>query len=384
MTAPNIVNVATITGKTAGQLVGTNGTAIVSNPANSGKVLKINALYVSNVDGTNYAEIDAYLYGNEQTLSYQMSSSLTLHSSSGTLSGAAVSDIKGDGTKVYALNTSKVINEYSLTTANDLSTLNTSATATLDVSSTVAGGMNSYNSMKFFNSGADLYITDYQNNKIHHWDLSTPYLLSSASYNGVKSGLPANSCTGLHIKPDGTKGYIMPDGIDATCQLIEFSMSTAWDITTASLTGTTTSGLQSRAQAMDMSADGTLVVISDAYGGNGHKYFTMSTGFDLSTISAGTSFSYASGIGSGSGATDLAFNDSGTYLYALDGTTMRAYEVSSQTADQFHIAKTIVVPADATLDVISKPIYLEEEVSLRLKANAASDLEAVCSYEEIS
>jgi hypothetical protein len=384
MTAPNIVNVATITGKTAGQLIGTNGTAIVSNSASSGKVIKINALYVSNVDGTNNAQIDAYLYSNEQTNNYEMSSSLALHSSSGTLSSASVSDIKGDGTKVYAMNPSKVISEYSLTTANDLSTLNTTATATLNLSSTIAGAMNSYNSLKFFNSGADLYVTDYQNSKIHHWDLTTPYALSSASYNGVKSGLPTHSCTGLHIKPDGTKGYIMPDGIDVTCQLIEFSMSTAWDITTASLTGTTTSALQSRAQAMDMSADGTLVVISDAYGGNGSKYFTMSTGFDLSTISSGTSFSYASGIASNSGATDFAFNDSGTYLYALDGTTMRAYEVSSQTADQFHIAKTVVVPADATLDVISKPIYLEEGVSLRLKANAASDLEAVCSYEEIS
>lgn len=49
----------------------------------------------------------------------------------------------------------------------------------------------------------------------------------------------------------------------------------------------------------------------------------------------------------------------------------------------YHVAKTIVVPADATLDVISKPIYLEEGDSLRLTAGADSDLEAVCSYEEI-
>lgn len=50
----------------------------------------------------------------------------------------------------------------------------------------------------------------------------------------------------------------------------------------------------------------------------------------------------------------------------------------------YHIAKTVVVPADATLDVLSKAIYLEEGDSLRLTANAASDLEAICSYEEIS
>jgi len=62
MTAPNIVNVATITGKTAVQAVGTSATAIVTNSASSGKVLKVNALYVSNVDGTNNAEISVDLY----------------------------------------------------------------------------------------------------------------------------------------------------------------------------------------------------------------------------------------------------------------------------------------------------------------------------------
>ena len=58
MAAPNIVDVATITGKTAVQAVGTSATAIVSNSASSGKVFKVNALYVSNVDGTNDATID--------------------------------------------------------------------------------------------------------------------------------------------------------------------------------------------------------------------------------------------------------------------------------------------------------------------------------------
>lgn len=62
MAAPNIVNVATITGKTAVQAVGTSATAIVTNSAASGKVFKVNALYVSNVDGTNNAEITVDLF----------------------------------------------------------------------------------------------------------------------------------------------------------------------------------------------------------------------------------------------------------------------------------------------------------------------------------
>jgi len=50
----------------------------------------------------------------------------------------------------------------------------------------------------------------------------------------------------------------------------------------------------------------------------------------------------------------------------------------------YRIASTVVVPADAVLDVLSKPIYLEEGDTLRLTASANSDLEGVCSYEIIS
>lgn len=62
MAAPNIVNVATITGKTAVQAVGTSATAIVTNSAASNKVFKVNALYVANIDGTASAEITVDLF----------------------------------------------------------------------------------------------------------------------------------------------------------------------------------------------------------------------------------------------------------------------------------------------------------------------------------
>jgi hypothetical protein len=50
----------------------------------------------------------------------------------------------------------------------------------------------------------------------------------------------------------------------------------------------------------------------------------------------------------------------------------------------YRIGNVISVPAAATLDVISKSIYLEEGDTLRLTASANSKLEAVCSYEDIS
>jgi|TARA_R100001509_G_scaffold104367_1_gene61536 hypothetical protein len=66
MSAPNIVNVATITAKSAVvNLSSTSATAVVSNAASSGKVFKINSLVVSNVDGSVAADITISYYDQD-------------------------------------------------------------------------------------------------------------------------------------------------------------------------------------------------------------------------------------------------------------------------------------------------------------------------------
>ena len=66
MAAPNIVNVATITGKSAVvSLTTTNATAVVSNAASSGKVFKVNSLTVANVDGSVAADITVSYYSQD-------------------------------------------------------------------------------------------------------------------------------------------------------------------------------------------------------------------------------------------------------------------------------------------------------------------------------
>jgi hypothetical protein len=63
MANPNIVNVTSILGENASvSLTTTSATSIVSNAASSGKVLKINTLIVSNVDGTNACDITINKY----------------------------------------------------------------------------------------------------------------------------------------------------------------------------------------------------------------------------------------------------------------------------------------------------------------------------------
>ena len=60
MANPNIVAVANIYGKTAFDAdISNTASAIVTNAASSGKILKINSLIIANIDGTNAADITA-------------------------------------------------------------------------------------------------------------------------------------------------------------------------------------------------------------------------------------------------------------------------------------------------------------------------------------
>ena len=58
MSAPNIINVSNIIGKSGGiALPTTAATELIANPAASGKVLKINMIQVANVSGTANCEV---------------------------------------------------------------------------------------------------------------------------------------------------------------------------------------------------------------------------------------------------------------------------------------------------------------------------------------
>ena len=76
MAAPNIVGVTTIRGNTEVQAVTTSATAIVTNNSGSGKVYKINSLVVSNVDGTNAADVTVDLF--RSSVAYAVASTITV------------------------------------------------------------------------------------------------------------------------------------------------------------------------------------------------------------------------------------------------------------------------------------------------------------------
>ena len=71
----------------------------------------------------------------------------------------------------------------------------------------------------------------------------------------------------------------------------------------------------------------------------------------------------------------------------IDGTNSADITVDIyRSSTAYHLVKTVAVDANSSFSAIDKniQIYLEEGDSIRLTASAAGDLEAICSYEEIS
>jgi hypothetical protein len=71
----------------------------------------------------------------------------------------------------------------------------------------------------------------------------------------------------------------------------------------------------------------------------------------------------------------------------VDGTNNAEVTIAFYNADNttsYKIASTIMVPADSTLDILNKSIYLEEGDKITALASASGDIELIVSYEEIA
>ena len=102
MAAPNIVNVAIITGKTVGSALTTSSADIVTNSAASGKVFKVNTILVSNVDGTNAADATVGFYDASATATYKLANTIEVPADS-TLDLLAKAIYLEEGDKITAL-----------------------------------------------------------------------------------------------------------------------------------------------------------------------------------------------------------------------------------------------------------------------------------------
>ncbi len=85
----------------------------------------------------------------------------------------------------------------------------------------------------FKSDGTKMYVLGRTNKTVFQYSLSTAWNVSTASYDSVSFSVNAEetSPSGISFKSDGTKMYIIGSTSDTVFQ---YSLSTAWDMSTAS------------------------------------------------------------------------------------------------------------------------------------------------------
>ena len=162
--------------------------------------------------------------------------------------------------------------------------------------------------------GTMLFVVDNGGDDVYSYSLTTAWDLSTASYTGDSFSVSSQTsrASDIYFKPDGTKLYVSGQLING---LSEYSLSTAWDITTASFssgTGEFSEGVG--VMGLTFKPDGTQFYVSNFHNDYVHVY-SMTTAWDISTHSfSGDEFSLLSQVDS---PTDIAFNSDGTIMYAV-------------------------------------------------------------------
>ena len=163
------------------------------------------------------------------------------------ISGSKAIRLKPDGTKMYfGINNNNAVREYNLSTPFDMTSWS--------FVQEIAPGNIATDQLEGFwigNGGSSLYIIGSSGaDKIYQYSLTNPWELSQVtSIRDLSVGTDTDNPTDVFFKPDGTKMYVVDH---AGNNILEYTLSTAWDISTASLnhtldvsseTGTSTEGI---------------------------------------------------------------------------------------------------------------------------------------------
>ena len=211
------------------------------------------------------------------------------------------------GTKIYVTGWGgDEINQYTLSTAWDISTASHDGTFSISAQEgTARGGQISADGTKFYVLGSD-------NNTIYQYTLSTAWDITSALYASKSLSVSSQDTisTDLWFKPDGTKVFIIGASSDS---IHSYTLSTAWDISTGSYDSKSlsVSSQDIAPLGFSLSNDGTQILMVGTVTDTLYQY-DLSTAWDLSTGSyASKSFN-----------TDMAFSNPASVFIRPDNSNI--------------------------------------------------------------
>ena len=230
------------------------------------------------LEDSAYATSLSFVGNDDISLATETSSSLSGATQSTSMLGGTIGNA---GQNAYMVDQSSgIIYQYLLSTAYDLSS-GSYESKTFDVSSQ----QNDPRNLFFKSDGTKLYVIGTTSQAIYQYSLSTAWDISTASYDSktFSASSQSNGTSGLFIKPDGSKLYIVAYANDAVYQ---YSLSTAWDISTASYDSVSlsVSSQDSTPRDITFNDDGTVLYMCGT-GNNALYQYNLTSAYDLSSAS---------------------------------------------------------------------------------------------------
>jgi len=251
-------------------------------------------------NGTETAGSEGY---NLAGASYD-SVSFSVLSQTGTMQGFRFGD---SGSKVYVASPSDAtIYQYNLSTAYDISTASYASKSFLASSQSAS----SY-AVDFKSDGTKMYILAMTNDSVYQYSLSTAWDVSTASYDSVSFSVNSQEATPAHVefKVDGTSFYVVGVGNDT---IYQYDMTTAWDLSTASYASKSMSTGLTNPYHFTFKPDGTTIFVAE--NADIITQFSLTTAWDIST---GSTDSITLDVSSEvTGDIAIQFNGDGTKLIA--------------------------------------------------------------------
>ena len=169
-------------------------------------------------------------------------------------------------------------------------------------------------SIFFKPDGTKLYAIGYTNDTVYEYGLSTAFDLSTATLNGNTKSIAAQSgvTPSLVFKTDGTKMYALGGG-----SVFQYSLSTAWDVSSASYDSKslTVSSQDSNSSGIWFKSDGTEMYMC-GYTNDSIFQYDLATPWDVSTGAyASISFNMSA---TSTQPRNMYFNSTGTILFLAD------------------------------------------------------------------
>lgn len=203
------------------------------------------------------------------------------------------------GTKIIACDGESIAG-YTFTTGFDWSTDAGGHIVKWDDVEYIGVGSN-YGGMAAKSDGTRLYIGDFSGH-IHQISMDDGWDVSTAAHTYDYNPADGTQATGVALSSDGTKMYVY---FDSTQDVIQYTLSTAWDLSTASPTGAAyevdASSYVTGSAAphnLEFKPDGMAFWLCDETNDQVEE-FTLTTAWDLSTASYSQTYDIASGRAGG-------------------------------------------------------------------------------------